>query len=106
MTSYEYTQIISLFEKYKGDIKMSGNGIRIENVNTLEWLGKKKKVMCHVEIYEHEGEFVTNAEEKTISILGGCGSGFETLNEALSRAEHLLDRYKFEKKAVEQTSLW
>lgn len=108
MTSYEYTQVISLLEKYKGDIKANSNAIWIENINTLEWQGKQRKVNCHVEVSESEGKyrFNVNAEEQTISIIGGCGCPCETLEQALKQAEQMLKKYKFEKKEIQQTSLF
>lgn len=107
MTSYEYSRIVGLLEQYKGQIKADGKSIAIENINTLEWMGKKKKVMCQIRIYESEGKypFIIDAEEQTVSIIGGCGRPCETLEETLSTAERLLERYKFERKAQEQLSL-
>ena len=108
MTSYQYSKIIGLLEQYKGQIKADGSSLTIENTNTLEWMGERKKVNCHVRIYENEGKypFIVDAEEKTISIIGGCGFPCHNLDDALFWAERLLGRYKFEKKAIEQTSLW
>lgn len=108
MTSYQYSKIIGLLEQYKGQIKADGSSLTIENVNTLEWMGEKKKVNCHVRIYECEGEypFIVDAEEQTISIIGGCGCPCESLEETLSQVERLLGRYKFEKKVNQQTSLF
>lgn len=107
MTSYEYSRIVGLLEQYKGQIKANGNSIAIENRNTLEWMGEKKKVNCHMRIYENEGKypFIIDAEEQTVSIIGGCGRPCENLEETLSTAERLLERYKFERKAQEQLSL-
>ena len=108
MTTYEYSMIMNLFERYKGQIKADGNSIEIENMNTLEWMGEKKKVNCYIRVYECEGEypFIVDAEEQTISIIGGCGCPCKSLEETLSQVERLLGRYKFEKKANQQTSLF
>lgn len=108
MTSYEYSKIVGLLEQYKGQIKADNNSIAIENVNTLEWMNEKKKVVCHIRIYENEGKypFIIDAEEQTVSIIGGCGRPCENLEETLSTTERLLERYKFEKKVNQQTSLF
>lgn len=108
MTSYEYTQVISLLEKYKGDIKANSNAIWIENANTLEWQSKQRKVNCYVRVSESQGNYRFNvdAEEQTISIIGGCASPCETLEQALKQAKQMLNRYKFEKKEIQQTSLF
>ena len=108
MTSFEYSRIVGLLEQYKGQIKADNKSIAIENVNTLEWMGEKKKVNCHVRIYENEGKypFIIDADEQTASIIGGCGLPCHNLYDALFWAERLLDRYEFEKKVNQQTSLF
>lgn len=96
-----------LFSQYKGTITETEKGISIRNVNTLiDFWGKEHKVECSVEIKKRNGEYSVWFEEKTLEILGGGGTCCQTMEDALNVAKDKLMRYRFERKSLEQTSLF
>ena len=96
-----------LFSQYKGKITETETGISIVNVNTLiDFWGIEHRVECSVEIKKRNGEYSVWFEEKTLEILGGGGTGCKSMEDAIKTARDKLERYRFERKSLEQTSLF
>lgn len=93
--------------QYKGTVTETKNGVKIANANTLiDYWGKPHKVECTVEIKQRDGEYSVWFDEKTLEILGGGGMGCKTMDDAIRTAREKLERYCFERKNNEQTSLF
>ena len=96
-----------LFSQYKGKITETESGISIVNTNKLiDFWGKEHRVECSVEIKKRNGEYSVWFEEKTLEILGGGGLHCATMDDAIKTAKDKLMRYRFERKANEQTALF
>lgn len=96
-----------LFSQYKGKITETETGISIVNVNKLiDFWGKEHRVECSVRIIKRNDGYSVWFEEKTLEILGGGGTCCQTMEDAIKTARDKLERYRFEKKSQEQTSLF
>ena len=107
MTEENYTLICNLgqkiFSQWEGKIEKTEKCIAIISNNDLG----EKKVECKVSIGLlncKEFPFCVDGEEKTYSIIGGCGCPCVDLKEVEERVEQTLTRYKFRQK--EQLSLF
>ena len=96
-----------LFSQYKGTITETESGISIVNTNKLiDFWGIEHRVECSVEIKKRNGEYSVWFEEKTLEILGGGGTCCQSIEDAIKTARDKLERYRFERKSLEQTSLF
>ena len=103
----DFKQAKDLFLQYKGEIIETEKEISIVNTNTLiDYWGKSHKVECKIQIVYRNPGFSVWSDEKTCAILGGGGRGCETMEEAIRVAKAQLEKYFFEKRNVEQTSLF
>lgn len=98
--------IIALLKQYKGDITTEGDKVSLSNVNTLLSWGKPKAVYCLVEVKKKPNKYIVHAYEKTYEILGEVMGGYITKKEAIDECLRCLDRYRFEMKTDEQTTLF
>ena len=108
-TEENYTKILTLaskvFGEWEGRITAYEDKHKIEIVS-FNMLGEKR-VECKVGIGLlncKEFPFCVDADEKTYSIIGGCGCPCSDLEEVEERAVQTLERYKFRRK--EQISLF
>ena len=96
-----------LFSQYKGKITETESGISIVNTNKLiDFWGKEHRVECSVRIIKRNDGYSVWFEEKTLEILGGGGLHCATMDDAIKTARDKLERYRFEKKSQEQTTLF
>lgn len=107
----ELEQAKDFLMQYKGKIQERENEITIKNKNILiDHEGKEHRVDCEITIEidneDENGRYTLWYEEKTLEILGGGIAGYKTMAEALKIAEEKMERYRFERKGLEQTSLF
>lgn len=101
MKTVNYTKICNLgkniFSQLEGRIEQTDKTIAIVCKNMLG----DKKVECKVSIGLlncKEFPFCVDGEEKTYSIIGGCGCPCVDLKEVEERVNQTLERYKFRQK--------
>ena len=95
-----------LFSRYVGNISKTEDGISIVNNNRLVLKRTDQVVKCTVGVSLKDGEYRIQAEEGTLTILGGMSCGRLSLEEVLKIAKEQLKRYNFAKKQNEQYSLF
>lgn len=107
----ELEQAKDFLMQYKGKIQERENEITIKNKNILiGHEGKEHRVDCEITIEidneDENGRYTLWYEEKTLEILSGGIAGYKTMAEALKIAEEKMEQYRFERKGLEQTSLF
>lgn len=101
-----------LFSRYVGSISKTEDGISIANNNRLILkrtdgiVLRDQVVKCTVGVSLNDGEYRIQAEEGTLTILGGMSCGRLSLEEVLKIAKEQLKKYNFAKKKNEQYSLF